>query len=226
VSISPAEGRAPCVTPGMQWSVRAILALSAASAAGCAGGPAIEPTTAALQREMAGAAMETAGEPGPQDRAFGEALVVYANAIDRLHAGEGAGIDAPIRAAVEELANAIERMPAASVEPALRRAARAMRDSREGLEGAEHPRAAIEGTQRSLILAATALLRLAEAGYREYPDILAAARAFAGAAGGIDPRRAPPDWPGVIDALVHAERLLAGMYAINVAPARGPIAPP
>lgn len=205
----------------MACAVRTIVAVLGVGGAalGCTPEPA-EPWPSVPQREMGSAALMTIGQPGPADMAFGSALVAYSNLLARAHAYDERHFAGAVAAAVDELASVLETMPAASAEPSLRAAALAMRKNQASVEKAESEQAAIEGTQRSLMLAATALLRLATSAYRDQPDVLARARELARAAAGIDPFRTPPDRAGVIDALNRAERLLAAMYVVNIAPPR------
>ncbi len=202
----------------MRWNLGAIVATLAttgvaAAFAGCVeeAAPAIAPS---VDAEMAGAEMATVGEPGPQDLAFGAALVGFSQGLGRLHACAGAEADQPIRAEVLALATILERMPAAAAEPALRHAAGVMRAAMEP----EAP--PFEDIRRALAVAATSLLHLAQRAYRNAPEVAARARDFAGAVSAIDAERAPPDRAGVIVSLVRAERALAAMYAVNAAPAR------
>src|SRR5262249_37295230 len=69
-------------------------------------------------------------------------------------------------------------------------------------------------------------LDLAVGSYGGSPEIAAQARAFAGAVEAIDPQRGPPDRAAVIDALMHAERVLSAMYAANMRPPVPPGATP
>lgn len=170
-------------------------------------------------RALSNAELQTVGSPGPQDRRFGETLSAYAQEVSRIHAVQGRRADASIRWAVLQLATILESMPAAAAQPRLRRAAEAIRRSEGDLGDDDAPELApTERTKQSLALAATALLQLARSHYRETPQIAAAARVFAAAVEGIDPERNPPDRAAMIAALTRAQRVFAGMYAINVAP--------
>lgn len=199
-----------------------VAALGAASTiVGCVDEQLAQPATpAAPYRALSDAALQTVGSPGPQDRPFGEALSAYAQEVNRIHSFQGRRAEASISWAVLQLATILESMPAAAAQPRLRRAAEAIRRSEGDLEGGEvEPEAApAERTKRSLAIAATAILQLARSHYRETPQIAAAARVFAAAVEGIDPERDPPDRAGMINALTRAQRVLAGMYAVNVAP--------
>lgn len=197
-------------------------ALGAASTvAGCVeeqfGPPATMP---APYRALSSAELQTVGSPGPQDRPFGEALAAYAQEVNRIHAFQGRRVDASISWAVLQLATILERMPAAAAEPWLRRAAESIRKSEGGLGGDDvEPEAEpAERTKQSLAIAATMLLQLARNYYRETPQIAAEARVFAAAVEAIDPESDPPDRVAMVDALTRAARVLAGMYAVNVAP--------
>jgi hypothetical protein len=215
----------------MLWKVSALGATMVAASAtmGCVEEPMGPPTRVPEPyRAMASAQLQTVGEPGPQDRPFGEALVAYALEVDRIHAFEGARADAAIGWAVLQLARILERLPAAAAEPALRRAAAAIRANETETqtetetdpddESSKPAVTPVERTKQSLAIVATALLQLAATAYRETPQIAVAARVFAATVDGINPESSSPDRPGILDALVHAQRVLAGMYAVNVAP--------
>jgi hypothetical protein len=201
----------------MAWNLGAIVATTVltvgvtAAIAGC-----IEPPAEAIgprvYTAMAGAEVATVGEPGPQDLPFGEALVAFSHELGDLHACDGEQADAGIRAEVVALATILERLPAAAAQPGLRHAANVMRAA---MEPSEPP---IEDVRRALAVAATSLLHVAQRDYRKAPEVAARARDFAGAVSAIDSGRTPPDRAGMILALVRAERLLAAMYAVNVAP--------
>jgi hypothetical protein len=196
-------------------------ALSATSAiTGCVeeqfGPPATVPGP---YRALSDAQLQTVGSPGPQDRPFGEALAGYAQEVSRIHAYQGRRADASISWSVLQLATVLERMPAAAAEPWLRRTAESMRRSEGGPEDDDEPEASpAERTKQSLAMAATALLLVARNYYRETPQIAAEARVFAAAVEGIDTERDPPDRAGMADALTRSVHVLAGMYAVNIAP--------
>lgn len=172
---------------------------------------------------LRGAMLRTVGAPGAPDLPFGEALITYSRQVGEIHAFTGARADPQIHAAVLQLATILERMPAGGAQPSLRRAAALIR-AQQGAVDPEEP--AMQATQQSLALAATALLDLAVAVYRGSDEIAARARTFAGAVEAIDPERSPPDRAPVIDALVRAERVLAAMYAANVRSPSPPAASP
>ena len=178
------------------------------------------PTVPAPYRALADAEPQTVGSPGPQDRPFGEALAGLAHEVYRIHANEGAQADASINWSVLQLAMVLEHMPAAAAEPRLRRAAEAIRKNEAGIDrdATEPVGPPAEGTKRSMAIAATALLQLARSHYGETPEIAAEARVFAAAVEGIDQNRDPPDRAAMIAALTRATRVLARMYAVNVAP--------
>jgi len=214
----------------MLWKVSALGATMVAASAtmGCVEAPMGPPTRVPEPyRAMASAQLQTVGSPGPQDQPFGEALSAYALEVNRIHAFEGARADAAISWAVLQLARILERLPAAAAEPALRRAAAAIRANETATATETDPEGEInepamtpvERTKQSLAIVATALLQLAANTYREVPQIAATARVFASTVEGINPESSVPDRPGIRDALVHAQRVLAGMYAVNVAPA-------
>ena len=194
----------------MLTEVRVIVAVAGAAvlACGCAESAA-PPIGPGVYVAMNGAALATVGTPGVQDIPFGEALLTYSRQLSGLHADQGVQADAAIRNQVLWLAVILERMPAASAEPELRRAAALIRAQMEP----EAP--SVEETKRALALAANALLIAARRGYALEPEVAAYGRDFAGAVSAIDARRTPPDRAGVITALVRAERMLAQMYAIN-----------
>src|SRR5262249_53218626 len=151
------------------WTRTMVAVLGAGGAAlGCAGEQA-ELWPSVPQREMGGAELLTIGQPGPADMAFGEALVAYSNQLARAHAFDEKHVAGAVAAAGAEPAAALESIPAAAAEPSLRAAAGAVRKSQASVEQAESMQAAIEGTQRSLMLAATALLRLGASAYRDQP---------------------------------------------------------
>jgi hypothetical protein len=200
--------------------------IAALGAAGALGGCVEEPMTGAVPvgpgvyAALTGAELQTVGAPGPADLPFGEGLVAFSRELGAIHAADGPRADVRIRRAIQELAVILERMPAAAAQPSLRWASGAMLSTDASFAGEEAEGASIEGAKRSLAIAATALQNLAAGCYRRDPEIAARTRAFAGAVNAIDPTRAPPDRPGVINALVRAERALATMYAANVAPSK------
>jgi hypothetical protein len=179
------------------------------------------PTVPAPYRALATAQLQTVGAPGPQDQAFGEALTEYAREVHRIHAFEGARAEAQITWSVLRLAALLERMPVAAAEPRMRRAAEQIRrtEAGTGTDDAEPLEPWAERTRRSLAIAATALLQLAKSHYADTPEIAAEARVFAAIVETIDPESDSTDRAGMIDALIRSTRLLARMYAINVAPA-------
>ncbi len=196
--------------------LRKLGAILAAAGATAAAGGCVEETPRAQGPDvyvaMTGAVLATVGYPGPQDIPFGEALVAFSRRIGDLHSDQGEQADASIQAAVLELATILERMPAASAQPRLRRAASQIRAALEA--DGSHP--SIETMKRSLALAATELLHAAQCCYREHPEVADLARRLAGAVTAIDGERSLPDRAGVITALISAERALAMIYAINV----------
>jgi hypothetical protein len=194
---------------------------AACTTAGCVEEQLAPPATPpAPYRALSNAALQTVGSPGPQDRRFGETLSAYAQEVSRVHAVQERRADATISWAVLQLATILESMPAAAAQPRLRRAAEAIRRSEGDLGGGdvEPEPAPIERTKQSMAIAATALLQLAQSHYREATQIAAAARVFAAAVEGIDAEKTPPDRAALIAALTRAQRVLAGMYAVNVAP--------
>jgi hypothetical protein len=199
--------------------VRAIL--PALAALGALAGCAEEGTTAApgpgWYAAMTAAELRTIGRPGAPDLPFGEALVTYSEGVRAIHAFEGPRADRRTRWAVRQLAVVLERMPAASAEPRLRRAAGEVRTIEAS---APEDAPAVEETRHALAIAATALLDLAVAEYGDDPAIATRARAFAETVKAIDPQRTPPDRAGAINALLAAEQALASMYAANIAPPR------
>jgi hypothetical protein len=201
----------------------AVSAIGAASALmGCVEEPlGPPPVVPAPYQALATAQLQTLGAPGPQDQPFGEALAAFAHEVNRVHAFEGARAEASISWSVLQLATLLERMPVAAAEPRMRRAAAAIRRTEVGQGAAEaeplEPWA--ERTKRSLAIAATALLQVAKSHYEDTPEIAAEARVFAATVEAIDPESDPTDRAGMIDALTQSTRLLARMYAINVAPA-------
>ena len=208
----------------MLWKVSALGAALGASSAimGCVEGPMGPPTRAPEPyRAMASAQLQTVGSPGPQDRPFGEALAAYALEVDRIHAFEGERADAAIAWSILQLARILERLPAAADQPELRRAAAAIRASESDVDGerSDPPMNPVERTKQSLALVATALLQLAAGAYKDVPQISVEARFFASTVDGINSETSLPDRPGVLDALMSVQRVLAGMYAVNVAPA-------
>jgi hypothetical protein len=190
--------------------------LAAASAAAAAGGCVEEgsagPLTPGVYVAMTGAALATVGHPGPQDIPFGSALTTFSQRLGDLHADQGEEADASIRAGVLELATILERLPAAAAQPGLRRAASRIRAEVEA--AGAHP--SVETTKRSLAAVATELLHAARSCYAEHPEVAELARAFASAVSAVDAERSLPDRAAVIVAMIHAERVLATMYAINV----------
>jgi hypothetical protein len=189
--------------------------LAAAGAAVAAWGCVEEPRHAlgpGVYVAMTGAALATVGTPGPQDIPFGEALTAFSQRLGDLHADQGEQADVGIHAELLELATILERLPAASAEPRLRRAASRIRAEVEGAGG----HASIEATKRSLAAVATELLYTAQCCYAEHPEVATLARALAGAVAAIDAERALPDRAAVIAALLRAERTLAMIYAIDV----------
>jgi hypothetical protein len=199
----------------MIGKVSAILAAASAATVsiGCAEGPppALGP---GVYAELAGAQIATLGSPGPQDLPFGEALIAYSRELARLHAFQGGPADERLAGEVQQLATILDCMPAAAQQPSLRRAAAQIRAAGEGMEPS------IERTRRTLAVAATALLRLAQTSYASFPEITARAGELAGAVSSIDAELEPPDRPGVILALLRCEHVLSAMYAVNVAPPR------
>jgi hypothetical protein len=181
-----------------------------ASLVGCGGDEqtAIGPS---VHTALAGAAIATVGTPGPQDAAFGAALVSFSQGLGRLTAADD-DADGKIAWQMDVLATILERMPMAGAQPMLRRTAAAMRAATEGREGN------IEDTKRALAAAATTLLSVARCAYKDTPGVSSNLRLFAGAVSAIDPHREPPDRAGVVTALVRAERALATMYAMNAMP--------
>ena len=179
------------------------------------------PAVPAPYRALATAQLRTVGAPGPQDQPFGEALADYAREVHRVHAFEGAQAEASISGSVLRLATLLERMPVAAAEPRMRRAAEAIRRTEVGTgrDDAEPLEPWAERTRRSLAIAATALLQLAKSHYEDTPEIAAEARVFAASVEVIDPESDATDRAGMIDALIRSTRLLARMYAVNVAPA-------
>jgi hypothetical protein len=201
-----------------------VAALSATSTMiGCVEEPLALPPVAAPYRALANAELATVGSPGPQDQAFGEALSGFAHEVDRAHAFQGARADASISWSVLQLATILERMPAAEAEPSLRRAAEAIRKNEGGLESDDNApiEPPAERTKRSLAIAATALLHLARGHYAATPEIAADARVFAASVAGIDPENDPGNRAAMLDALTRASRVLARIYAVNVAPTSG-----
>jgi len=199
--------------------------VAAAAIAGCTGEhdvsqPRIGPGALVALR---GAELRTVGAPGAPDLPFGEALITYSRQIGAIHAFTGARADPQIHAAVRQLATVLDRMPAAAAQPALRRAAARIRADQTDVDPDEP---AVAPAQRSLAIAATALLDLASSAYAASPEIGALARNFAGAVEAIDVERTPPDRASVIDALVRGERVLAAMYATNVRRPSPPAVPP
>ena len=194
---------------GSNLGARIAAAAATAAIAGCVAEarPTIGP---GIHRALAASEIASLGAPGLADVPFGEAIVTFSQALSDLHAS-GEQADGRIHDEILALATVLERMPAASAEPSLRRAAGVIREA-----DAEPP--TIEGARRSLAVAAQAVLTLGQTKYRDHPEILDQARAFAGAVAAIDPARDPPDRPGIIAALLRAERVLAAMYAANVAP--------
>jgi hypothetical protein len=190
------------------------MAAGAALLAGCAGEAAEAPPPArpGVYATMRATQLLTVGAPGPADLPFGEALVTYSRMLGDVHAWQGARSDEAIREATLQLATVIERMPAAGAEPALRRAAIAMR--REVSAGDA------EAVKRALARGATEIMWLAESAYRDAPNVLDRARDLGGAVDAIDPLLVPLDRSSYIRALLRAERALAAMYAANVAPPR------
>jgi hypothetical protein len=199
----------------MRLRLRAVgMAGAAVIAAGCAeemaeGPPPARPRPG-MYASMRATQLASVGVPGPADMPFGEALVTYSHMLADVHAWEREQSDTAIHEATLQLATAIERMPAAGAQPALRRAAAAMR--------AEADRPGVEAEKRALAAGATEILRLSMSAYQGSPDVLARARAFAGAVDAIDPEIAPLDRAAIVTALVRAERALAAMYAMNVMP--------
>jgi hypothetical protein len=193
----------------MDSNLVAMLAVAAATAAvaGCGETPPamIGP---GIHRALAASEVASLGTPSLPDIPFGEALVTFSRALADLHAFEEQA-DAHIRDELLALATILERMPAGHVEPSMHEAAAAVR-----VTAAETP--SIEGARRSLAVAAVALLRLVQTRYRDHPEIVEQALTFAGAVAAIDPSREPPDRPGIINALVRAERVLAAIYVANV----------
>src|SRR5690242_9534290 len=130
--------RAPCVARGMGSNLGAMLAAATATAAvaGCAEEP-LPVIGPGVDRALAGATIATVGRPGLPDIPFGEALVTYSRGLSDLHAA-GEHADARIRGEVLALATILDRLPAASAEPSLRRAAGLIRAADEGAPSIEN----------------------------------------------------------------------------------------